>query len=343
MGGVLWSEMIDRSGGNSRHLMSLSEEDEMIAKLREKRKKILAKKKKAGSPSEESPTDLQVPDIPKNTTIPSDLSFSDPIAKLPPRPKTFRKIEERERGSERKGVLVPKSPKAKAMDYTLDYPDENELHIPNRIGFSTSSWGEESLGFVPEGRIKKQDAKRGKFVPGDAQVAYNTLVSSGILLVDTSEEYGRKLRGRGLSSEDMIGRFAEEAEAEATPLLATKYAHVPFTRFGSRAVLDAIQKSCQRMETSNVELYQIQNPRWWMYIGGQTAMVNGLAKALDRGYCNHVGVCGMGPRGLNSFQRALEKRGFSLSSNQVRLLLYFFFSFLLFTPTPCAPVPIQPH
>ena len=57
-----------------------------------------------------------------------------------------------------------------APDYTLDYSDENELHIPNRIGFTTGSWGDASRGFVMDGKLTNKMKKEGKFLPGDAQV-----------------------------------------------------------------------------------------------------------------------------------------------------------------------------
>ena len=71
----------------------------------------------------------------------------------------------------------PETPKKKkddeqsvGYDYTMDYADENEFHIPNRIGISTISWGDPNKGFVPNGKLSKTMKKEGKFLPGDAQV-----------------------------------------------------------------------------------------------------------------------------------------------------------------------------
>ena len=57
------------------------------------------------------------------------------------------------------------------IDWTEDYNDENELHIPNRIGFTTVDWGNGKKGFV-SGKLKKKDRKMGKFNKTDLRVSY---------------------------------------------------------------------------------------------------------------------------------------------------------------------------
>lgn len=57
-----------------------------------------------------------------------------------------------------------------APDYTNDYADENEFHIPNRMGFTTLRWGDTSRGFVQDGKLTNKMKKEGKFLAGDAQV-----------------------------------------------------------------------------------------------------------------------------------------------------------------------------
>lgn len=56
------------------------------------------------------------------------------------------------------------------VDWTDESWDENELHIPNRIGFTTIDWGDEKKGFV-NGKLKKQDRKEGKFNKSDLKVS----------------------------------------------------------------------------------------------------------------------------------------------------------------------------
>ena len=55
------------------------------------------------------------------------------------------------------------------VDWTEDYDDENEFHIPNRIGFTTAEWGDKKKGFVA-GKLKKKDRKAGKFNKTDLKV-----------------------------------------------------------------------------------------------------------------------------------------------------------------------------
>ena len=58
------------------------------------------------------------------------------------------------------------------IDFQADYDDENDLHIPNRIGFSTKDWGETKAGFKAGNKLKKKEIKRGKFLAGDLQVRF---------------------------------------------------------------------------------------------------------------------------------------------------------------------------
>ena len=56
------------------------------------------------------------------------------------------------------------------VDWTKDYMDENEFHIPNRLGFTTCDWGNSKVGFV-SGKLKKKERKMGKFNKTDLKVS----------------------------------------------------------------------------------------------------------------------------------------------------------------------------
>ncbi len=56
------------------------------------------------------------------------------------------------------------------IDFQADYDDENDLHIPNRIGFCTKPWGDVSEGFKAGKKLKKKEIKRGRYLAGDLQV-----------------------------------------------------------------------------------------------------------------------------------------------------------------------------
>ena len=82
--------------------------------------------------------------------------------------KTPKESSDRERG----GSGSDKDNKGDDLiDFMADYDDENDLHIPNRMGFSTIAWGDESQGFKSGKKLKKKAKKAGKFLAGDLQVS----------------------------------------------------------------------------------------------------------------------------------------------------------------------------
>lgn len=56
------------------------------------------------------------------------------------------------------------------IDYQADYDDENDFHVPNRIGFTTVAWGDTGQGFKSGKKLKKKEIKAGFFLAGDLQV-----------------------------------------------------------------------------------------------------------------------------------------------------------------------------
>lgn len=56
------------------------------------------------------------------------------------------------------------------IDWTTDYNDENEFHIPNRIGITTQHWGDVKLGYVEGKKLKKKDRAVGKYNKNDLKV-----------------------------------------------------------------------------------------------------------------------------------------------------------------------------
>jgi diketogulonate reductase-like aldo/keto reductase len=105
----------------------------------------------------------------------------------------------------------------------------------------------------------------------------------------------------------------EEHKTDNAALIATTVANSPLSlKFGASAIAKSAEASCGRLGTSGVELLQVQ--RTWLYPG----LVDGLARAVDMGYCNSVGACNLGKGGIQSLCRKLERRGLTLTSNQVR-------------------------
>jgi diketogulonate reductase-like aldo/keto reductase len=226
--------------------------------------------------------------------------------------------------SEQQRAKPQKSTAARVQTEVQLPVDENNLHIPNRLGFGTMAWGDTSRGFTTKRKVSKKMAKGGKFNAGDTVSAYNALMEGGVTFVETSESYGKALRPEGLSSEQLIAMASEQGLAvhtvDATPVLAGTFNPPVLSplRFGSSAVVRAIQQTCERMEVSSLDLYQVDVLHPLLYVGGGRSLAKGLATAVDLGLCNYVGVCNFGSGQLKSLCNKLEKRGIQLATNQVR-------------------------
>jgi aryl-alcohol dehydrogenase-like predicted oxidoreductase len=64
-------------------------------------------------------------------------------------------------------------------------------------------------------------------------------MAEGVTLVDTAEMYGNG------ASERMIGEILREGGFEGTPVIATKFAPLPY-RFSAKSLLDAVDRSLER-------------------------------------------------------------------------------------------------
>jgi aryl-alcohol dehydrogenase-like predicted oxidoreductase len=203
------------------------------------------------------------------------------------------------------------SKETEVVDYLAEYDDENEFHIPNRMGISTRCWGDETKGFISSGKLKKQDLRQGRFVPGDLQVAYNKLLEAGILLFETSPEYGKALASKKLSAEDILGRCIKEQEIALNPILVGTYPNKSWQR-GAKGLTDSLSESCDRMGVSGVEAFQVKNTGW-LPTGG---LVKGMVEAvIDNASTNYVGVQNMQPIRLRRIQKKLDQEGIVLTTN----------------------------
>ncbi len=215
------------------------------------------------------------------------------------------------------------------LDYLAEYADENEFHIPNRMGFSTRAWGDASLGFttVPAGKkLSKTDLRLGKFVAGDVQVAFNQLMQGGVVLGETSEAYGVSSRSSQLSAEHILAQCLQE-NPNTTPLVSTTMANNRILAnllrerrwpYSKKAVTKALTQSCQRLELASVELYQVSSLFW----GSASILADGLAQVVEQGLCNHVGIQHANRRGMQAIRRHLDEvHGIQLISNAFRFSL----------------------
>lgn len=273
-------------------------EDDELSKLIGKRSQIKRKKKEVEQKEEDIIDGL-------------DLSSLD-LEKMPDFQTKRTKRTPKQKDAEEERAKKPASNEPDYIDYYADYEDENEFHIPNRMGFSTRCWGDAKEGFVPSGKLKKQQIREGKFVPGDLQVAYNTLVKEGIFYVDVSPEFGSAMASKKLSAEDILSRCIQEyEETETAPLIAGTFSNQIWQR-GAKGLTDSLSASCDRMEVSGVEIFQIKNMGWLPSVG----LVKGMTEAvIDMGTVNYVGVQNVAPLRIRRLASKFESKGLQLTTN----------------------------
>mmetsp|Transcript_16220 Transcript_16220/g.22864 ORF Transcript_16220/g.22864 Transcript_16220/m.22864 type:complete len:495 (+) Transcript_16220:144-1628(+) len=303
------------SSSPSSLFMSDTFDDDELSKLIGKRDQI-KRKKKAPEP------EISDDDLLSAPTAGDALDFD----KMPEfKTKRTSRAPRKSSSDEKEDKKKEQESAEKFVDFLSEYEDENDFHIPNRIGFTTSAWGDATKGFVEGGKLTKKMKREGKFLAGDLQIAYNTLMESGVPLVETSELYGSNNRKSKLSAQQILARCMEE-NTDFTPLVTdtfegslSKVLANGGVRFGSGSVVKALENSLARLDQSTIELYQVDSAL--IYLGGKSSLAKGLAQCLDKGHCNYVGVKNMGKNGVKSMVKKMEKQGYTLTSNQFEFSL----------------------
>lgn len=292
-------------------LFSTAPENDELSKLIGKRGQI-KRKKKSELPNE----DAMYESMTTNELEISDEDFESMPEFQVKRPVRKPKITNEDEEAEKDGS--GSSIEIEFVDYMADYEDENDFHIPNRIGISTRDWGEESQGFVPSGKLKKQQIRSGNFVPGDLQLAYNALIEKGIFLFETSPRYGKKMASRELSAEHILARcINENQESGLPPLIINTFSNQIWQRTSS-SLTSALSASCERLEVSDVEVYQTKNIGWLPSSG----IIKGMADAvLEQGQTSYVGVMDVSPLRLRRLKQKIEKLELSLTTNSFEFSL----------------------
>uniref|UniRef100_A0A7S1FNC9 NADP-dependent oxidoreductase domain-containing protein n=1 Tax=Corethron hystrix TaxID=216773 RepID=A0A7S1FNC9_9STRA len=215
-----------------------------------------------------------------------------------------------------------------------------KFEVPNGIGFGSLAWGDVDRGFMPTRSSFYQGVSTtsglnsmDSFDVNDLEDAYLTLLRGGISFADTCESYGAKMRNRKLSSEHLIGRIRSSClgreKGIGQPILSNKFVPKLMSRSfdafdvraGSDAVLRACRASADRMEVGVIDLYQLSAPTY-LYAGGRTALIAGLAGCVQSGLCRRVGVSNMNAKKVQHFyDRLRDDHGIRLATNQVSLSL----------------------
>jgi hypothetical protein len=197
------------TGGNG------GDEDE-LSKLISKRNQIKRKKKEEDQVIEERLMESLEPSIDPEklpefrTARPSTSSTSSFSSSKSSKKKDAKNADAKEQQPEASASssFVP------VVDYLADYDDENDFHIPNRIGISGAAWGDVSQGFVKTttGKLSKRMLKAGMFNAGDIQVAITKSLAGGITLIETGPKYGAASRAEALTSEHILAQSLKDCD-----------------------------------------------------------------------------------------------------------------------------------
>src|SRR4028118_1712216 len=175
----------------------------------------------------------------------------------------------------------------------------DELNVAP-LGIGAWAWGSTRLW----GYGKEYDRS-------DVGGAFRASMAEGVTLLDTAEIYGNG------ASERIIGELLREGGFEGTPVIATKFAPLPY-RFSAKSLLDAVDKSLERLGIETIDLYQIHFPNPAFKI---SSLMEALAGAGKEGKDRRVGVSNYGADQMKRAHDRLASYGVSLASNQVEYSL----------------------
>jgi aryl-alcohol dehydrogenase-like predicted oxidoreductase len=145
----------------------------------------------------------------------------------------------------------------------------------------------------------------------DVGRAFRASMAEGVTLIDTAEMYGNG------ASERIIGEILREGGFEGTPVIATKFAPLPY-RFSAKSLLKAVDKSLERLGIETIDLYQIHFPSAILKIN---SLMDALAETVKAGKVRRVGVSNYGADRMKRAHERLASHGVSLASNQVEYSL----------------------
>jgi aryl-alcohol dehydrogenase-like predicted oxidoreductase len=202
-------------------------------------------------------------------------------------------------------------------------PQKAGLEIPP-LGFGAWSWGDRSNYWGYQKTYQKADNSAA--YTALQRLAAQGKIPGGRAFIDTAEVYGYGL------SETFIGEFMrEEEEGKAAarggaiaprPFICTKFAPLPW-RVSRGQVTSAAKASAERLGVSQIDLY-IQHWPGFLTSGlSNAAFAEGLADVAEAGIARAVGASNFNARRVREAADALERRGLSLSSNQVQYSLLY--------------------
>ncbi len=168
------------------------------------------------------------------------------------------------------------------------------------VGVGAWAWGDRMMwGYGGSG-----------YSDADIREAFDVSLANGTNWFDTAEVYGM---GR---SEKFLGRFLPTTSKEV--LVATKFFPFPW-RLSRKSLIRRLEKSLERLQLSQVDLYQIHMPlgRW-----SKPPHVSALADAVSAGLTRAVGVSNFNTEKTKLANETLLAKGVPLASNQVEYSLF---------------------
>lgn len=177
----------------------------------------------------------------------------------------------------------------------------------SQVAVGTWSWGNRLLfGYDPS-------------IDAELESAFVEAVLNGVNFFDTADSYGTgSLNGR---AETLLGRFLRQhSSISSDAIIATKYASYPW-RLTRQSIVDAAARSAERLGRP-ADLGQIHWSASKYAPWQEQTLWDGLADAMEKGYCRHIGVSNFGPRQLERIVHYLQtRRGIQLASVQVQTSL----------------------
>ncbi|MCD6054391.1 MAG: putative oxidoreductase (related to aryl-alcohol dehydrogenase), partial [Rubrobacteraceae bacterium] len=175
----------------------------------------------------------------------------------------------------------------------------DELNVAP-LGIGAWAWGTSRLW----GYGKEYDRS-------DVGKAFRASMAERITLFDTAEMYGNG------ASERIIGEILREGGFEGRPVIATKFAPLPY-RISAKSLLKAVDKSLERLGIETIDLYQIHFPN---PILNMKSLMDVLAETVKAGKVRRVGVSNYGADQMKRAHDRLASQGVSLAANQVEYSL----------------------
>jgi aryl-alcohol dehydrogenase-like predicted oxidoreductase len=144
----------------------------------------------------------------------------------------------------------------------------------------------------------------------EVEKAFQASLAAGVTFFDTAEIYGLG------ESERLLGRFSQQTQQPIQ--IATKYFPYPW-RWDRSTIADALTASLERLQTSQIALYQIH---WPIEVFLKTKdFMEVLAAEVKKGRIQAVGVSNYSAQQMSQAQQYLAEKNIPLAVNQVRYSL----------------------